>query len=77
MSLYGHWGVNADLVLDMGLESPRFLVLGDFNTHAEAVEDKLAQDILATMTTLGTSQVIPGPVHQGAYSRPHVQLWPG
>lgn len=53
----------ADLVLDVMLELSRLLVLGDFNIHAKTVRDKLANKFLATMITLGTSQVISGPTH--------------
>lgn len=36
----------ADLVLTLELESPRLIAVGDFNIHADAGEDKPAQDCL-------------------------------
>lgn len=43
----------ADLVLEVGLESPRLIVLGGFNIQVDVREDKLARYLLATMATLG------------------------
>ncbi|KAF7239452.1 Platelet-activating factor acetylhydrolase [Varanus komodoensis] len=45
------------------LESPRLLVLGDFNIHAQGILSGAVQDIMAGMTTVGLSQHVIGPVH--------------
>lgn len=45
------------------LESPRPVVLEDFNVHAEAPWVRAAQDYMATLTTMDLPQVISGPRH--------------
>lgn len=47
------------------LESLFQFILGDFGSHAEAMDDKTAQDFEAT---LGLSQVISVPMHLGGHT---------
>lgn len=46
------------------LETLTSVVLGDFNIHAKAALNKTTQLTMATMATMGLSQVISGPTHQ-------------
>ena len=52
----------AKLVLVVVLESP-WLVLGDFNVHAEALLSGVTQDVMSSMTTMGLSQIVSAPTH--------------
>lgn len=58
----------AALVLDVRVESPRLVVLEDFNIYAEARTDKRAQDFLPAMTILGLTQVASSLTHWGDLS---------
>ncbi|KAF7234862.1 50S ribosomal protein L1 [Varanus komodoensis] len=49
-----------EIVLDLVLRTPRMLVLGDFNLHAETVLTGVAQDFMASMVAMGLSQHISG-----------------
>ena len=44
-----------EIVSDLALRTPRLLVLGDLNIHAEATLTGVTQDFIATMTTMGLS----------------------
>lgn len=46
----------ADPVSVVELETPRLVVLGDFNINAKDIEDRSAQSFLPTMATLCLSQ---------------------
>ena len=50
-----------EAVSDLVLRTPRLLVLGDLNIHAEAALTGAAQDFMAAMTTMGLSQCVIGP----------------
>ncbi|KAF7239258.1 hypothetical protein EYD10_14085 [Varanus komodoensis] len=52
------------IVLDLVLKTPRMLVLGDFNLHAEMVLTGAAQDFMASMAAMGLSQHVIGPTHE-------------
>lgn len=47
------------------MESPRVIVLGDFNIHPKTEENKLALDFLAAVSTLGLLQAILAPMLGG------------
>ena len=50
------------------LRSPRLLVLGDVNIHAEAALSGAAQDFMVSMTTMGLSQHTIGPTHVAGHT---------
>lgn len=54
----------SDAVSDVMLESRKWLALGDFNVHAEALCDRLPQASMA----FGTTQIISGPIHQWGHT---------
>ena len=54
-----------DFVFVALLGSPRLLVLGDFNIHAEAKVAELALEFLETMASLDMSQNVNGHTHMG------------
>ncbi|XP_061490084.1 uncharacterized protein LOC133388035 [Rhineura floridana] len=58
----------AGVVSGLVLESPRLVVLGDFNIHAETALSGVAQDFMASMTTMGLSQVLSGPTHAAGHT---------
>ena len=58
----------ADFVSVALLESPRLLVLGDFNIHAEVEVSGLALEFLETMVSLDMSQHVNGPTHVGGHT---------
>ena len=51
----------------MVLESPRFVVLGDFSICAKAALSGLAQDLMSSMTTMGLSQMVSAPMHTAGH----------
>ncbi|KAF7246310.1 Tyrosine-protein kinase Yes, partial [Varanus komodoensis] len=53
-----------EIVSDLVLKTPRMLVLGDFNLHAEMVLTGAAQDFIASMAAMGLSQRFSGPTHE-------------
>lgn len=56
----------SDLALNMLLESPRLMVLGDWNVHAWASRDRAAQDSVTCVTTRAVCpQLISDPTHHG------------
>ncbi|KAF7252108.1 putative uncharacterized transposon-derived protein F52C9.6, partial [Varanus komodoensis] len=57
-----------DTVSDLVLRTPRMLVLGDFNIHAEASLTGAAQDFMASMTAMGLSQHVTGPTHERGHT---------
>ncbi|KAF7254804.1 RNA-directed DNA polymerase from mobile element jockey [Varanus komodoensis] len=57
-----------ETVSDLVLRTPRMLVLGDFNLHAEASLTGAAQDFMASMTAMGLSQHVTGPTHQRGHT---------
>ncbi|KAF7239822.1 Craniofacial development protein 2 [Varanus komodoensis] len=57
-----------ETVSDLVLRTPRMLVLGDFNIHAEASLTGAAQDFMASMTAMGLSQHITGPTHERGHT---------
>ena len=57
-----------EVVSDLLLRTPRLLVLADLNIHAEAALSGVAQDFMATMTTMGLSQFVVGPTHGKAHT---------
>ncbi|XP_061464713.1 uncharacterized protein LOC133376492 [Rhineura floridana] len=52
-----------EVVSDLLLRSPKLLVLGDLNIHAEAALSLAAQDFMTCMTAMGLSQFVTGPTH--------------
>ena len=50
-----------EVVSDLVLRTPRLLVLGDCNIHAEAALTGAAQDFMAAMTIMGLSKCVIGP----------------
>ena len=50
------------------LKSPRLLVLGDVNIHAEAALSGAAQDFMVSMATMGLSQHAIGPTHVAGHT---------
>ncbi|KAF7248685.1 Targeting protein for Xklp2-B [Varanus komodoensis] len=57
-----------ETVSDLVLRTPRMLVLGDFNLHAETVLTGAAQDFMAAMTAMGLSQHVTGPTHERGHT---------
>ncbi|KAF7238137.1 Sperm-associated antigen 17, partial [Varanus komodoensis] len=57
-----------ETVSDLVLRTPRMLVLGDFNLHAEASLTGAAQDFMASMTAMGLSQHVTGPTHERGHT---------
>ncbi|KAF7236187.1 putative RNA-directed DNA polymerase from transposon BS [Varanus komodoensis] len=57
-----------ETVSDLVLRTPRTLVLGDFNLHAEASLTGAAQDFMASMTAMGLSQHVTGPTHERGHT---------
>ena len=57
----------ADFASTALLESPRVLVLGDFNIHAEAEISGPALEFLETMASFDMSQHVNGPTHVGGH----------
>lgn len=53
---------------DVMLESPQQFALADFTVHVKASADKAAQEFMASMATVGLSQVISGPAHQAGHT---------
>ncbi|XP_053151089.1 uncharacterized protein LOC128344612 [Hemicordylus capensis] len=58
----------AGVVSEVALGSPRLIVLGDFNVHAEAPLVGAAQDFMASMATMGLSQLVSGPTHVAGHT---------
>uniref|UniRef100_A0A803SN06 Reverse transcriptase domain-containing protein n=1 Tax=Anolis carolinensis TaxID=28377 RepID=A0A803SN06_ANOCA len=58
----------AGVVSGLALESQRLLVLRDFNVHAETILTGAAQDFMASMATMGLSQVVSGPTHRAGHT---------
>ena len=58
----------ADFVSVALLGSPRLLVLGDFNVHAEAEASGPALEFLETMASLDVSQHVNGPIYGGGHT---------
>uniref|UniRef100_A0A803SSU4 Reverse transcriptase domain-containing protein n=2 Tax=Anolis carolinensis TaxID=28377 RepID=A0A803SSU4_ANOCA len=56
------------MVSGLALESQRLIVLGDFNVHAETTLTGAAQDFMATMATMGLSQLVSGPTHRAGHT---------
>ncbi|KAF7247964.1 UvrABC system protein A [Varanus komodoensis] len=57
-----------ETVSDLVLRTPRMLVLGDFNLHAESGLTGAAQDFMASMTAMGLSQHVTGPTHERGHT---------
>ncbi|KAF7241902.1 Non-homologous end-joining factor 1 [Varanus komodoensis] len=57
-----------ETVSDLVLRTPRMLVLGDFNLHAESGLTGAAQDFMASMTAMGLSQHVIGPTHERGHT---------
>ncbi|KAF7253384.1 hypothetical protein EYD10_00388 [Varanus komodoensis] len=57
-----------EIVSDLVLRTPRMLVLGDFNLHAESGLTGAAQDFMASMTAMGLSQHVTGPTHEHGHT---------
>ncbi|KAF7250260.1 EGF-like repeat and discoidin I-like domain-containing protein 3 [Varanus komodoensis] len=57
-----------EIVSDLVLKTPRMLVLGDFNLHAETVLTGAAQDFMASMMAMGLSQHVIGPTHEHGHT---------
>ncbi|KAF7235047.1 Vomeronasal type-2 receptor 26 [Varanus komodoensis] len=57
-----------ETVLDLVLRTPRMLVLGDFNLHAEAGLTGAAQDFMASMKAMGLSQQVSCPTHERGHT---------
>ncbi|KAF7251034.1 putative RNA-directed DNA polymerase from transposon BS [Varanus komodoensis] len=53
-----------EIVSDLVLRTPRMLVLGDFNLHAETGLTRAVQDFMASMMAMGLSQHVTGPTHE-------------
>ncbi|KAF7245399.1 RNA-directed DNA polymerase from mobile element jockey [Varanus komodoensis] len=53
-----------EIISDLVLKTPRMLVLGDFNLHAETDLTSAAQDFMASMMATGLSQHVIGPTHE-------------
>lgn len=51
----------AELVLEVVLSTPRFIVFGDFNSHVEASSSGLKWDCISSITTMGPSHVVTEP----------------
>ncbi|XP_053154385.1 uncharacterized protein LOC128345841 [Hemicordylus capensis] len=58
----------AGVVSEVALGSSRLIVLGDFNVHAEAPLVGAAQDFMASMATMGLSQLVSGPTHVAGHT---------
>ena len=54
--------------MDLVLRTPRLLVLGDLNIHAKAALTGVAQDFMATMTTMGLPQYVIGPTYEKGHT---------
>ncbi|KAF7252318.1 Solute carrier family 22 member 7 [Varanus komodoensis] len=57
-----------EIVSDLVLKTPRMLVLGDFNLHAETGLTGVAQDFMASMTAMGLSQHVIGLTHEHGHT---------
>ncbi|KAF7253167.1 Xanthine dehydrogenase/oxidase [Varanus komodoensis] len=57
-----------EIISDLVLRTPRMLVLGDFNLHAETGLTGAAQDFMASMTAMGLSQHVTGPTHERGHT---------
>ncbi|KAF7251996.1 hypothetical protein EYD10_02591 [Varanus komodoensis] len=57
-----------EIVSDLVFKTPRMLVLGDFNLHAEMVLTGAAQDFMASMAAMGLSQHVTGPTHERGHA---------
>ncbi|KAF7249282.1 Peroxisome proliferator-activated receptor gamma coactivator 1-beta [Varanus komodoensis] len=57
-----------ETISDLVLRTPRMLVLGDFNLHAESGLTGVAQDFMASMTAMGLSQHVIGPTHERGHT---------
>ncbi|KAF7251301.1 hypothetical protein EYD10_03390, partial [Varanus komodoensis] len=57
-----------EIVSDLVLRTPRMLVLGDFNLHAETGLTGAAPDFMASMTAMGLSQHVTGPTHERGHT---------
>ncbi|KAF7253354.1 Fibroblast growth factor receptor 2 [Varanus komodoensis] len=53
-----------EIIWDLVLRTPRMLVLGDFNLHAETGLTRAAQDFMASMMAMGLSQHVTGLTHE-------------
>ncbi|KAF7241018.1 RNA-directed DNA polymerase from mobile element jockey [Varanus komodoensis] len=57
-----------EIVSDLVLRTPRMLVLGDFNLHAETDLTGAAQDFMVSMVAMGLSQHVIGPTHERGHT---------
>lgn len=54
----------AEVLLDVVLETPKLIVLGNFNNiHVDDTSLGPAQDFIVSLTALGLSQIVSGPTH--------------
>ena len=53
-----------EVISDLVVKTPRLLLLGDLNLHAEATLTGAVQNFMATMTTMGLSQHVIGLTHE-------------
>ena len=57
-----------EVVSDMVLRTPRLLVLGDLNIHAQAALTGAGQDFIAAMTTMELFQCVIGLTHEKGHT---------
>ncbi|KAF7243157.1 Ephrin type-A receptor 4 [Varanus komodoensis] len=57
-----------ETVSDLVLRTPRMLVLGDFNLHAETGLTRAVQIFMASMTAMGLSQHVTGLTHERGHT---------
>ena len=57
-----------ELVLELVLESPRLLVLGDFNIPFKTILTGASWEFVASMTNMGLSQLVSGPTHSAGHT---------
>ncbi|KAF7248048.1 Forkhead box protein M1 [Varanus komodoensis] len=57
-----------ETVSDLVLRTPRMLVLGDFNLHAETGLTGAAQDFMVSIVPMGLSQHVTGPTHERGHT---------
>ncbi|KAF7254272.1 putative RNA-directed DNA polymerase from transposon BS, partial [Varanus komodoensis] len=57
-----------EIVSELVLKTPRMLVLGDFNLHAETVLTGVVLDFMTSMAAMGLSQHVIGPTHERGHT---------
>lgn len=61
----------AKVLLDVVLESPRLIILGDVNIHAKTPLLYMAQDFITSLTSFDLAEIVTGPIHERGHNLLH------